>query len=82
MWNNNGPDFDRCNYVVSTYNLRAHNNSIYDAFEQVKTNLTAAMADSGFLNDKSEVLNSTYFTSLTYGEFEHYADKIACERWN
>ena len=40
------------------------------------------MADSGFLNDKNETLNATYFASLTYHEFEHYADKIFAERWN
>ena len=35
LWNNNGPDFDNCNYAVTSYHMREDNNSIYDAYKQV-----------------------------------------------
>ena len=68
--------------MYNSWTARHDIEAIYDDYLVYKTNLTNAMADSGFLNDKNETLNATYFASLNYHEFEHYADKIFAERWN
>ena len=81
-WDNNGPDFDACNYAHTSQQIRGANNSIYADYDNIQRFLSDAYADNNFRNAKGEVMNSSDFQAMDFHTFSRYSDIVYAERWN